>query len=117
MAVPTRSRIRQALTLDMFKKQPSIKNYSALKSSDRRRFQSDVFDAYPVIKDFHSVEGAPSFFTEDLQKAKFSSHIDDLGLVYAMDNSPTWFQVNGPEPIPTGKNCNDLVLGFIEESN
>jgi translation initiation factor 2D len=117
MAVPTRSRNRQALALDMFKKQPSIKNYSALKSSDRRRFQSDVFDAYPVIKDCHSVEGAPSFFTEDLQKAKFSSHIDDLGLVYAMDNSPTWFQVNGPEPIPTGKNCNNLVHGFIEESN
>ncbi|KAI9276194.1 hypothetical protein BC943DRAFT_364395 [Umbelopsis sp. AD052] len=95
----------------MFKKQPSIKNYSALKSSDRRRFQSDVFDSYPTIKEFHSVEGAPSFFTEDLQKAKFSSHIDDLGLVYAMDNSPTWFQVNGTEPIPTDLMIPGLVAG------
>jgi translation initiation factor 2D len=100
----------------MFKKQPSLKNYSALKSSDRRRFQADVFDSYPVIKDHHAAEDASPFLAGDLQKAKFATHVDDLGILYSMDNSPTWFQVNDSMPIPTGYNFSLAVLKIVMSS-
>jgi translation initiation factor 2D len=93
---------KQSLHVGMFKRQPNLKNYSALKSSDRRRFQSDVFDSYPAIKNFHSAENAPPFQAGDLQKAKFATHVDDLGILYSMDNTPAWFEVNDSKPIPTG---------------
>lgn len=87
----------------MFKKPLSnLKTFSPLRSSDRKRFQNEAYDAYPHIKERCSQEGASPLMPDTLRSAKFISHTDQQGVVYVADNKPLWIKLEGLKPVPTG---------------
>ncbi|KAF7727001.1 hypothetical protein EC973_008114 [Apophysomyces ossiformis] len=86
----------------MFKKPlTNLKSFSPLRSSDRRRFQNEAYDAYPQLKEKCSQEGAMPLMPDTLQSAKFSTHIGTPGVVYVGDKNPLWIKINDHKPIPT----------------
>lgn len=88
----------------MFKKPfANLKSFSPLRSSDRRKFQNEAYDAYPSVKEICSKEGASHLMPEDLRSAKFTSHNGTSGLVFMSEKQPLWVSVENLPPIPTGK--------------
>ncbi|KAI7867020.1 hypothetical protein BDF14DRAFT_1882133 [Spinellus fusiger] len=86
----------------MFKKPLSnLKTFSPLRSSDKRRFQNEAYDAYPHIKEKFSQEGVSQLIPDTLQSAKFTTHINTSGVVYLADKMPLWIKVDQSLPIPT----------------
>lgn len=98
----------------MFKKPvTSLKSSSNLRSSDRRRFQNETYDAYPQLKQQYTEENT-HLMPDTLQSAKFVSHIERPGVIYTANGNPLWFKMLDTPPIPTGKlvgeeslSCND----------
>ncbi|KAI8096873.1 uncharacterized protein BX664DRAFT_377996 [Halteromyces radiatus] len=85
----------------MFKKPvTSLKSFSALRSSDRRRFQTEAYDAYPELKEQCTQQNI-HVMPDTLQAAKFVSHIERPGIIYKADGKPTWFKTLDSPPIPT----------------
>lgn len=90
----------------MFKKPLSqIKSFSPLRSSDRRRFQNDAYNAYPSLKDKCSQEGASPLMPDPLLSAKFTTSNNVNGVVHVANNKPLWLKLEGFPPIPTGITC------------
>ncbi|CDH51610.1 eukaryotic translation initiation factor 2d [Lichtheimia corymbifera JMRC:FSU:9682] len=86
----------------MFKKPLSqIKSFSPLRSSDRRRFQNDAYNAYPTLKEKCSQEGASPLMPDPLLSAKFSTSNNVNGIVHVANNKPLWLKLEGLPPIPT----------------
>ncbi|KAI9323122.1 hypothetical protein BX666DRAFT_1883530 [Dichotomocladium elegans] len=86
----------------MFKKPLShLKSFSPLRSSDRRRFQNEAYNAYPHIKERCSQEGAKPLMPDTLQSAKFSTHNGVNGVVHVADNKPLWLKLESLNPVPT----------------
>lgn len=73
-----------------------------MRSSDRRRFQNEIYEAYPALKEKCTQEGASPSLPETLLSAKFASHLNVKGVVYVADNKPLWLKLEGLKPIPTG---------------
>lgn len=87
----------------MFKKPLSnIKSFSPLRSSDRRRFQNEAYEAYPSLKESCTSEGASHLMPDDLQSAKFVSHSGTPGVVYKAEKQALWISLEKLPPIPTG---------------
>jgi translation initiation factor 2D len=88
----------------MFKKSlANLKSFSPLRSSDRRRFQNEAYEAYPSVKEICSQEGASSLMPDDLRSAKFTSHTGTSGIVYMSEKQTLWLSIENMPPIPTGK--------------
>ncbi|KAI9489297.1 hypothetical protein BDB00DRAFT_981244 [Zychaea mexicana] len=80
----------------MFKKPPStVKSFSPLRSSDRRRFQNEAYEAFPHLKERCTQEGASPLMPDPLQSAKFRSHINENGVLYVADGKPLWMKLEG----------------------
>ncbi|ORZ10863.1 hypothetical protein BCR42DRAFT_333177 [Absidia repens] len=85
----------------MFKKPvTSLKSFSNLRSSDRRRFQTETYDAYPELKTKCTEENT-HLMPDTLQSAKFVSHIERPGVIYVANGKPIWFKLLDLPPIPT----------------
>ncbi|KAG0779657.1 hypothetical protein G6F22_010513 [Rhizopus arrhizus] len=80
----------------MFKKPiANLKTFSPLRSSDRRRFQNEAYEAYPSLKD-------SPLMPEDLRSAKFIAQNGAAGVVYvSQDHQPLWITIENLPPIPT----------------
>ncbi|KAG2231959.1 hypothetical protein INT48_001268 [Thamnidium elegans] len=86
----------------MFKKPfANLKTFSPLRSSDRRRFQNEAYEAYPSLKQICSEEGAPHLMPDDLRSAKFTAHSGVTGTVYMSKKQTTWISLENLPPIPT----------------
>ncbi|KAI8145920.1 hypothetical protein BJV82DRAFT_602744 [Fennellomyces sp. T-0311] len=85
----------------MFKKPPStVKSFSPLRSSDRRRFQNEAYDAFPYLKEKCTQEGASPLMPDPLQSAKFRTHINENGVLYVADGKPLWMKLeNLKQPV------------------
>lgn len=90
----------------MFKKPiANLKTFSPLRSSDRRRFQNEAWEAYPELKD-------QQVMPEDLRSAKFTTHAGNSGVLYIADNhQPLWLSIGNLPPVPTGKHKYFFFLG------
>ncbi|GAN03392.1 eukaryotic translation initiation factor SUI1 family protein [Mucor ambiguus] len=91
----------------MFKKPlANLKSFSPLRSSDRRRFQNDAYEAYPSVKEICTAateEGASPthLMPDDLRSAKFISHTGTAGVVYKSEKQALWISLENLPPIPT----------------
>ncbi|RCI04594.1 hypothetical protein CU098_011374 [Rhizopus stolonifer] len=86
----------------MFKKPlANLKSFSPLRSSDRRRFQADAYEAHPSVKEMCTAEGASHLMPDDLRSAKFISHTGTPGVVYMSDKQVLWISIKKLPPIPT----------------
>ncbi|KAI7857575.1 hypothetical protein BDC45DRAFT_500145 [Circinella umbellata] len=85
----------------MFKKPPAaVKSFSPLRSSDRRRFQNEAYEAFPHLKEKCTQEGASPLMPDPLQGAKFKSHINENGFIYVADGKPLWLKLeNRTQPV------------------
>lgn len=80
----------------MFKKPiANIKTFSPLRSSDRRHFQNEAIEAYPVLKDQYVMPN-------DLRSAKFIAQTSAHGIVYTSADQPLWISFENMAPVPTG---------------
>ncbi|KAI8345301.1 hypothetical protein EDC96DRAFT_521710 [Choanephora cucurbitarum] len=86
----------------MFKKPwANLKSFSPLRSSDRRRFQNEAYEAYPLIKEQCTAEGASHLMPDDLRSAKFIAHAGHSGLVYMSEKQVLWIAMESLPPVPT----------------
>ncbi|KAI8062572.1 hypothetical protein BC940DRAFT_341718 [Gongronella butleri] len=116
----------------MFKKPlGALKSFSPLRSSDRRRFQAEIYDAYPALKVLKEQErdqeqaaansdekgekdekdataptsapvvAPPTLFPDTLKAAKFVSHCEKPGTVYVDNSNPLWFKTLDGPPVPS----------------
>ncbi|KAI0696389.1 eukaryotic translation initiation factor SUI1 family protein [Cerioporus squamosus] len=87
----------------MFKKPlADLKTSAPLRSSDRRKLRQRILQSYPVLQP----EEGDALVPDGLQSQKFSTHLDDPGVVYlSPEGDPLWFTLGkGSEDlIPTGK--------------
>ncbi|KAI0752119.1 eukaryotic translation initiation factor SUI1 family protein [Fomes fomentarius] len=83
----------------MFKKPlADLKTSAPLRSSDRRKLKQRILQAYPVLP---SEEG-DVLVPDGLQSQKFSTHLEEPGVVYlSPDGDPLWFTI--------GKGSDDLT--------
>ncbi|OZJ05971.1 hypothetical protein BZG36_01210 [Bifiguratus adelaidae] len=86
----------------MFKKPIlNVKSFSSLRASDRRRLRQEITQAYPSLQQDETDE-APPVVPDDIQCAKFSTHGEDLGILYVAQGSPLWVKFDSPaHPVPT----------------
>ncbi|KAG0223318.1 hypothetical protein B0O80DRAFT_470162 [Mortierella sp. GBAus27b] len=82
----------------MFKKPlASLKSFSPLRSSDKRRLREEILATYPALRDMEPINDTPvaTIITpEGLQSAKFTSHIEEPGTLYTdADGTPLWFKI------------------------
>lgn len=96
----------------MFKKPlANLKSFSPLRSSDRRRFQNEAYEAYPSVKEICTAAAAEEggggasthLMPDDLRSAKFVSHAGTAGVVYKSEKQALWISLENLPPIPTGK--------------
>ncbi|KAI8639833.1 hypothetical protein BD408DRAFT_420803 [Parasitella parasitica] len=87
----------------MFKKPlANLKSFSPLRSSDRRRFQNEAYEAYPSVKEICTAEeGASHLMPEDLRSAKFISHTGTAGVLYKHEKQALWISLENLPPIPS----------------
>ncbi|CAG8510747.1 10386_t:CDS:10, partial [Funneliformis caledonium] len=91
----------------MFKKPSSnIKNFSLLRSSDRRRFKEEILKKFPSLESsLHTLTESTtditespinSFFVpEHIQSAKFVSNAGTHGVIYITnEKQPIWFRID-----------------------
>lgn len=72
-----------------------------MRSSDRRRFQNEAYEAYPNVKEICSQEGASTLMPDDLRSAKFISTTGTSGIVYMSEKQTVWISIENLPPIPT----------------
>ncbi|KAF9363481.1 hypothetical protein BGX34_004057 [Mortierella sp. NVP85] len=92
----------------MFKKPlASLKSFSPLRSSDKRRLRDEILATYPVLRDMEPINDTPisAIITpEGLQSAKFTSHVEEPGTLYTdNEGTPLWFKIGA------GKNDSIIV--------
>ncbi|KAF8937532.1 hypothetical protein BGZ58_002563 [Dissophora ornata] len=113
----------------MFKKPvASLKSFSPLRSSDRRRLRDEILASFPVLKDMEPINDIPIntiIAPDGLQSAKFTSYIDEPGTLYNdADGTPLWFKISSSKKnsmiLPTGMKhkkapspCNDKLSAMI----
>lgn len=110
----------------MFKKPlASIKSFSPLRSSDKRRLRDEILASFPALKDMEPINDTPinAIITPDgLQAAKFTSYIEEPGTLYTdADGTPLWFKISSSKNhsliVPSGKfrrlwsQVEDMVCG------
>ncbi|KAG0202365.1 hypothetical protein BGX28_005119 [Mortierella sp. GBA30] len=83
----------------MFKKPvASLKSFSPLRSSDKRRLRDEILASFPVLKDMEPIDDTPinTIITPDgLQSAKFTSYIEEPGTLYTDgEGTPLWFKIS-----------------------
>ncbi|KAG0260721.1 hypothetical protein BG011_001670 [Mortierella polycephala] len=83
----------------MFKKPPAtLKSFSPLRSSDKRRLRDEILTSFPSLRDMEPIDDVPinAIITPDgLQSAKFTSYIEEPGTLYAdAEGTPLWFKVS-----------------------
>ncbi|KAG0285733.1 hypothetical protein BGZ96_010047, partial [Linnemannia gamsii] len=83
----------------MFKKPlASIKSFSPLRSSDKRRLRDEILASFPALRDMDPINEIPvnAIITPDgLQAAKFTSYIEEPGTLYVdSDGTPLWFKIS-----------------------
>ncbi|KAF9958119.1 hypothetical protein BGZ72_000863 [Mortierella alpina] len=83
----------------MFKKPvASLKSFSPLRSSDRRRLRDEILAAFPALKDMEPINDTPVnaiIAPEGLQSAKFTSYIEEPGTLYTDgEGTPLWFKIS-----------------------
>ncbi|KAG0006405.1 hypothetical protein BGZ65_008450 [Modicella reniformis] len=83
----------------MFKKPlASLKSFSPLRSSDRRRLRDEILASFPVLRDMEPINDTPitAIITpEGLQSAKFISYIEEPGTLYTdAEGTPLWFKIS-----------------------
>ncbi|KAF9092719.1 hypothetical protein BGX23_003982 [Mortierella sp. AD031] len=83
----------------MFKKPvASLKSFSPLRSSDKRRLRDEILASFPSLRDMEPINDTPvnSIITpEGLQSAKFTSYIEEPGTLYTdADGTPLWFKIS-----------------------
>ncbi|OCH88500.1 eukaryotic translation initiation factor SUI1 family protein [Obba rivulosa] len=83
----------------MFKKPlAELKTSAPLRSSDRRKLKQRVLQAFPVLQP----EDGDLLVPDGLLSQKFSTHLDEPGVVYiSPEGDPVWFSV--------GKGSDDLI--------
>ncbi|RDX44971.1 eukaryotic translation initiation factor SUI1 family protein [Lentinus brumalis] len=85
----------------MFKKPlADVKTSAPLRSSDRRKLRTRILQTYPVLQP----EDGDALVPDGLQSQKFSTHLDDPGVVYlSPEGDPLWFTLGkgSEELIPT----------------
>ncbi|KAI8989353.1 hypothetical protein BDB01DRAFT_718788 [Pilobolus umbonatus] len=86
----------------MFKKPlTNLKTFSPLRSSDRKRFQNEAYETYPVLKDICTQEGGSHLMPDDLRSAKFIAHSGTAGIVYTSEKQVLWIKLEDLPPIPS----------------
>ncbi|KAI8991996.1 hypothetical protein BDF20DRAFT_847680 [Mycotypha africana] len=86
----------------MFKKPlANLKTFSPLRSSDRRRFQTEAYEAYPLVKEICTAEGGSPLMPDDLRSAKFISHSGTSGKIYMSGKQVLFISLEKLPPIPT----------------
>ncbi|KAF9185243.1 hypothetical protein BGZ51_002767 [Haplosporangium sp. Z 767] len=83
----------------MFKKPPAtLKSFSPLRSSDKRRLRDEILTSFPSLRDMEPINDIPinAIITPDgLQSAKFTSYIEEPGTLYTdAEGTPLWFKVS-----------------------
>ncbi|KAG0332339.1 hypothetical protein BG004_001295 [Podila humilis] len=84
----------------MFKKPvASLKSFSPLRSSDKRRLRDEILAAFPELKERESPvpdTTINAIITPDgLQSAKFMSYIEEPGTMFTdSDGTPLWFKIS-----------------------
>ncbi|KAF9283710.1 hypothetical protein BGZ68_005199 [Mortierella alpina] len=83
----------------MFKKPvASLKSFSPLRSSDRRRLRDEILASFPALKDMEPINETPIsaiIAPEGLQSAKFTSYIEEPGTLYTDgEGTPLWFKIS-----------------------
>ncbi|CAO3574744.1 unnamed protein product [Mortierella alpina] len=83
----------------MFKKPvASLKSFSPLRSSDRRRLRDEILASFPALKDMEPMDDTPIsaiIAPEGLQSAKFTSYIEEPGTLYTDgEGTPLWFKIS-----------------------
>ncbi|KAG9322093.1 hypothetical protein KVV02_005577 [Mortierella alpina] len=83
----------------MFKKPvASLKSFSPLRSSDRRRLRDEILASFPALQDMEPINDTPIsaiIAPEGLQSAKFTSYIDEPGTLYTDgEGTPLWFKIS-----------------------
>lgn len=84
----------------MFKKPfASLKSFSPLRSSDKRRLRDEILASFPELKEMESsIPDTPVNATitpEGLQSAKFTSYIEEPGTMYTdAEGTPLWFKIS-----------------------
>jgi len=96
----------------MFKKPvASLKSFSPLRSSDRRRLRDEILASFPALKDMEPMNDTPIsaiIAPEGLQSAKFTSYIEEPGTLYTDgEGTPLWFKISSSKKdsmiVPTSK--------------
>ncbi|KAI1312970.1 hypothetical protein EDD11_002791 [Mortierella claussenii] len=83
----------------MFKKPvASLKSFSALRSSDKRRLRDDILASFPLLRDMQPINDTPInaiIAPEGLQSARFTSYIEEPGTLYTdAEGTPLWFRIS-----------------------
>ncbi|KAG0356535.1 hypothetical protein BG005_004533 [Podila minutissima] len=84
----------------MFKKPvASLKSFSPLRSSDKRRLRDEILASFPELKEMESpIPDTPVnavITPEGLQSAKFTSYIEEPGTMYTdAEGTPLWFKIS-----------------------
>ncbi|KAF9428709.1 hypothetical protein BGZ94_001360 [Podila epigama] len=84
----------------MFKKPvASLKSFSPLRSSDKRRLRDEILAAFPTLKEMESPVADTTINAiitpEGLQSAKFTSYIEEPGTMYTdSEGTPLWFKIS-----------------------
>ncbi|KAI0351003.1 eukaryotic translation initiation factor SUI1 family protein [Trametes cingulata] len=83
----------------MFKKPlAELKTSAPLRSSDRRKLKQRVLQSFPAVQ----AEEGDVLVPDGLQAQKFSTHLDEPGVVYlSPEGDPLWFTI--------GKGSDDLI--------
>ncbi|ORZ06806.1 hypothetical protein BCR41DRAFT_311427 [Lobosporangium transversale] len=84
----------------MFKKPvASLKSFSPLRSSDRRRLRDEILANFPSLREMPPINDTPInaiIAPEGLQSAKFTSYIEEPGTLYTdAEGTPLWFKISG----------------------
>ncbi|KAF9213651.1 hypothetical protein BGZ59_005024 [Podila verticillata] len=84
----------------MFKKPvASLKSFSPLRSSDKRRLRDEILASFPELKEMESpIPDTPIntvITPEGLQSAKYTSYIEEPGTMYTdAEGTPLWFKIS-----------------------
>jgi len=84
----------------MFKKPvASLKSFSPLRSSDKRRLRDEILTSFPELKEMETPIPDTPISTvitpEGLQSAKYTSYIEEPGTMYTdAEGTPLWFKIS-----------------------
>jgi len=85
----------------MFKKPlASLKSFSPLRSSDKRRLRDEILSSFPALKDMDTLLPANTTVNsiiapDGLQSARFTSYIEEPGTLFTdAEGTPLWFKIS-----------------------